>query len=58
MKRGFLRFVLDLVEEDIVSLTEKYAEPEKESPLAKYMTKSVLDELCETADEIDPKRQT
>ena len=50
MKRGLLGFVLDLVHEDVVSLTEKYAEPEKESPLAKYKTESVLDELCETAD--------
>ena len=50
MKRGLLRFVLDFVEDDVVALIAKYAEPEKESPLAKCMTESVLDELCETAD--------
>ena len=50
MKRGLLGFALDLVEDDVVALIEQYAEPEKESRLAKYMTESVLDELCETAD--------
>ena len=49
-RRELLGFVLELVEEDVAALTEKYAEPEKESPLAKYMTESVPDELCETAD--------
>ena len=49
-RRELLGFVLELVEEDVAALTEKYAEPEKESPLAKYMTESVLDELCETTD--------
>ena len=49
MKRGLLRFALDTVKEDLDVLTAKYAEPEKESRLAKYMTESVLDELCETS---------
>lgn len=50
MKRGLLGFALDLVEDDVVALIEQYAEPEKESRLAKYMTESVPDELCETSD--------
>ena len=50
MKRSLLSFALVLTEKDVAALTAKYAEPEKESHLAKYMTESVLDELCETAD--------
>lgn len=50
MKRGLLKYLLSFSEDETEMLQEKYAEPEKESPLTKYQTEGVLDEECKTAD--------
>jgi acetyl esterase/lipase len=50
IKQDLIFGLVSSFKDEIESLAKQYAEPEKESPLTKYETESVLDELCETSD--------
>ena len=50
MKRGLYRQVIDSFEDIMAEMQDSHPVPEKDSPLAKYGTKEVIDERCVTPD--------
>ena len=50
MKRGLYRQVIDSFEDIMAEMQDSHPVPEKDSPLAKYGTKEVIDEKCVTPD--------
>lgn len=50
LKRGLYRQVIDSFEDTMSEMQDSHPVPEKDSPLAKYGTKEVIDEKCVTPD--------